>query len=158
MLFPPWTVTRQQYTASLSAQHSGISNEVLLFSEVGVVAGSSLSRAQSGPASCYVSWEVLGAAARSLTGEHDHADSGVGHPALPVLRWHPRQAGRMVWVLRLGLRDVGGDIKDRFWICLLGSRLSLRSSTRGWRPEPFFFIVVRHFCWCLRMFRALIWH
>ena len=31
MLFPPWTVTRQ-----LSAQYSGISNDVLLFSELGL--------------------------------------------------------------------------------------------------------------------------
>ena len=36
MLFPPWTVTRQLYAESLSAQHSGISNDVLLFSEVGL--------------------------------------------------------------------------------------------------------------------------
>ena len=34
-LFPPWTVTREQYAESLSAQRSGISNDVLLFSEVG---------------------------------------------------------------------------------------------------------------------------
>ena len=36
MLFPPWTVTRQLYVESLTAQHSGISNDVLLFSEVGL--------------------------------------------------------------------------------------------------------------------------
>ena len=36
MLFPPWTVTRQVYAESLTAQHSGISNDVLLFSEVGL--------------------------------------------------------------------------------------------------------------------------
>ena len=36
MLFPPWTVTQQLYAESLSAQHSGISNDVLLFSEVGL--------------------------------------------------------------------------------------------------------------------------
>ena len=36
MLFPPWTVTRQLYAESLTAQHSGISNDVLLFSEVGL--------------------------------------------------------------------------------------------------------------------------
>ena len=35
-LFPPWTVTRERYAESLSAQHSGISNDVLLFSEVGL--------------------------------------------------------------------------------------------------------------------------
>ena len=35
-LFPPWTVTREQYAESLSAQRSGISNNVLLFSEVGL--------------------------------------------------------------------------------------------------------------------------
>ena len=36
MLFPPWTVTRQVYAESLTVQHSGISNDVLLFSEVGL--------------------------------------------------------------------------------------------------------------------------
>ena len=36
MLFPPWTVTRQLYEESLSAKHSGISNDVLLFSELGL--------------------------------------------------------------------------------------------------------------------------
>ena len=35
MLFPPWTVIRQLYAESLTAQHSGISNDILLFSEVG---------------------------------------------------------------------------------------------------------------------------
>ena len=35
-LFPPWTVTREQYAESLSPQRSGISNDVLLFSEVGL--------------------------------------------------------------------------------------------------------------------------
>ena len=36
MLFPPWTVTRQLYEESLSAKHSGISNDILLFSELGL--------------------------------------------------------------------------------------------------------------------------
>ena len=36
MLFPPWTVTQQLYEESLSAKHSGISNDVLLFSELGL--------------------------------------------------------------------------------------------------------------------------
>ena len=35
MLFPPWTVTHQLYADSLTDQHSGISNDILLFSEVG---------------------------------------------------------------------------------------------------------------------------
>ena len=35
-LFPPLTVTREQYAESLSPKHSGISNDVLLFSEVGL--------------------------------------------------------------------------------------------------------------------------
>ena len=36
MFFPPWTVTRQLYEKSLSAQYSGISNDILLFSELGL--------------------------------------------------------------------------------------------------------------------------
>ena len=36
MLSPPWTVTRQLYEESLSAKYSGISNDVLLFSELGL--------------------------------------------------------------------------------------------------------------------------
>ena len=35
--FPPWTVTREQYAESLLPQRSGISNDVLLFSEVGLM-------------------------------------------------------------------------------------------------------------------------
>ena len=35
-LFPPWTVTRQVYTESLASRHSGISNDVLLFSDIGL--------------------------------------------------------------------------------------------------------------------------
>ena len=35
MLFPPWTVTRHLYEESLSAKHSGISNDVPQFSELG---------------------------------------------------------------------------------------------------------------------------
>ena len=31
---PPWTVTRQVWSDSLSAQHSGISTDVLLFSDI----------------------------------------------------------------------------------------------------------------------------
>ena len=34
--FPPWTVTREQYAESLSPKRSGISNDVLLISEVGL--------------------------------------------------------------------------------------------------------------------------
>ena len=33
-LVPPWTVTRQVYTESLTSRHSGISNDVLLFSDI----------------------------------------------------------------------------------------------------------------------------
>ena len=36
MLFPPWTVTRHVYTDSLTSRHSGISNDVLLFSDIGL--------------------------------------------------------------------------------------------------------------------------
>ena len=35
-LFLPWTVTRQVYTDSLTSRHSGISNDVLLFSDIGL--------------------------------------------------------------------------------------------------------------------------
>ena len=35
-LFPLWTVTREQYAESLSPRRSGISNDALLFSEVGL--------------------------------------------------------------------------------------------------------------------------
>ena len=35
-IFPPWTVTRQVYTESLTSRHSGISNDVLLFSDIGL--------------------------------------------------------------------------------------------------------------------------
>ena len=35
-LFHPWTVTCQVYTDSLTSRHSGISNDVLLFSDIGL--------------------------------------------------------------------------------------------------------------------------
>ena len=35
-LVPPWMVTRQVYTESLTSRHSGISNDVLLFSDIGL--------------------------------------------------------------------------------------------------------------------------
>ena len=35
-LIPPWTVTRQVYMDSLTLRHSGISNDILLFSDIGL--------------------------------------------------------------------------------------------------------------------------
>ena len=35
-LFPPWTVTHQVFTDSLTSRHSSISNDVLLFSDIGL--------------------------------------------------------------------------------------------------------------------------
>ena len=35
-LIPPWTVTRKVYTESLKSRHSGISNDILLFSDIGL--------------------------------------------------------------------------------------------------------------------------
>ena len=36
MLIPPWTVTRQLYMDSLTSRHSGISNDILLLSDIGL--------------------------------------------------------------------------------------------------------------------------
>ena len=35
-LIPPWTVTRKVYTESLTSHHSGISNDILLFGDIGM--------------------------------------------------------------------------------------------------------------------------
>ena len=35
-LIPPWTVTSRVYTESLTSRHSGISNDILLFSDIGL--------------------------------------------------------------------------------------------------------------------------
>ena len=35
-LIPPWTVTWQVYMESLTSRHSGISNDILLFSDIGL--------------------------------------------------------------------------------------------------------------------------
>ena len=35
-IIPPWTVTREVYTESLMPRHSGISNDILLFSDIGL--------------------------------------------------------------------------------------------------------------------------
>ena len=36
-LIPPWTVTRKVYMESLTSRHSGISNDILLFSDIGLL-------------------------------------------------------------------------------------------------------------------------
>ena len=35
-LIPPWTVTRKVYTESLTSCHSGVSNNILLFGDIGM--------------------------------------------------------------------------------------------------------------------------
>ena len=35
-LIPPWTVTRKVHTESLTPRHSGISNDILLFGDIGM--------------------------------------------------------------------------------------------------------------------------
>ena len=51
---PPWTVQRQVWSDSLTANHSGISTDVLLFSDINVLADSSLSGTQArAPAYCF---------------------------------------------------------------------------------------------------------
>ena len=35
-IIPPWTVTREIYKESLTPRHSGISNDILLFSDIGL--------------------------------------------------------------------------------------------------------------------------
>ena len=35
-IIPPWTMTREVYTESLTPRHSGISNDILLFSDIGL--------------------------------------------------------------------------------------------------------------------------
>ena len=119
MLFPPWTVTHQLYADCLSAQHSGISNDVLLFSEV----GNTIMPTAGGP-----SGGSSGATCCPVASTASRTD-GLGATSRPP--------------------DVAGDNKDIFWIRLLGSRLDIRSRTRGWRQEPWCLIVVRHCCRCL---------
>ena len=36
VLIPPWTVTQKVYMDSLTPRHSGISNDILLFSDIGL--------------------------------------------------------------------------------------------------------------------------
>ena len=80
-LFPPWTVTRERYAESLSAQHSGISNDVLLFSEVGLslvhhYRVHKVGRPHAMFRGKYLTQlHALLPAARSLT-LHDHSDRG----------------------------------------------------------------------------------
>ena len=126
MLFPLWTVTRQLYAESLTAQHSGISNDVLLFSEVGL--------------SLVHHYRVhrMGRPHAAFRGKYV-AQLGALLPVNTTL------AGRMVWVPRLVRLDVAGG-KDGLWIRLYRLRLGLRSRTCKWRQEPWCLIVVRHCC------------
>ena len=73
MLFPPWTVTRQLYAESLTAQHSGISNDVLLFSEVGLSLVHHYRVHRIGRPHAAFRGKYL---AQLRAGEHDPVDSG----------------------------------------------------------------------------------
>ena len=129
MLFPPWTVTRQLYEESLSAKYSGISNDVLLFSELGLSLVHHYRVHKSGRPHAMFRGKYL-AQLRALLPVKTIAPTAGRHPALPALRWHQRQAERMGWVPRLGLRDVAGDNKNSFGIRLIRSCLGLWSRTR----------------------------
>ena len=95
MLFPRWTVTQQLYAESLSAQHSGISNDYCSV-RWGCRWSITIACTEWAGLMLYVSWEVLGAAARSLTGEHDQSDSGRAiRPCLPSGGIHDRPDGRV---------------------------------------------------------------
>ena len=72
-LFPPWTVTREQYAESLSAQRSGISNDVLLFSEVGLTL---VHHYRVHSVGRYVLRKISDTAALGLTDENDDSDIG----------------------------------------------------------------------------------
>ena len=76
MLFPPWTVTRQLYAESLTAQHSGILNDVLLFSEVGLPLVHHYRMHRIGRPHAAFRGQYMAQFARSPTGEHDPVDSG----------------------------------------------------------------------------------
>ena len=62
-LIPPWTVTRQVYTDSLTLRHSGMSNNILLFSDIGLSLAHHYRVHKSSP--CRISQELYVAAPRS---------------------------------------------------------------------------------------------
>ena len=131
-LFPPWTVTRERYAESLSAQHSGISNDVLLFSEVGLSLVHHYRVHKVGRPRAMFRGKYL-AQLRALLPANTIIPTAGGPSSTvgpPVASTKSRTDG---CVPLLGLRDVASNHKDRFGIRRLRSRLSLRSRTRGWR-------------------------
>ena len=150
-LFPPWTVTREQYAESLSAQR----NDVLLFSEVGLSLVHHYRVHNVGRPHAMFRRKYL-AQLRALLPTGTTTPT-VGKPSITAgPRWHPQQAGQISCVPHFSLRDVVSDHKDIFRIRRSRSRLSSRSRTSGWRQELWCLIVVRHCCRCLWMFRACI--
>ena len=93
-LFPPWAVIREQYAESLSAQRSGISNDVLQFSEVGLslvhhYRVHSVGRPHAMFRGKYLTQLHALLPRRTTT-------PTVGRPPITAApRWHPQQAGRM---------------------------------------------------------------
>ena len=94
MLFPPWTVTRHLYEHSLSAKHSGILNDVLLFSELGLSLVHHYRVHRLGRPHIMFGVKYL-AQLRAVLPLKTIAPTAAGRPALPAIRWHPRQAERM---------------------------------------------------------------
>ena len=138
-LFPPWTVTREQYAESLSPQCSGISNDVLLFSVVGLTLVHQYRVHNIWHTALALTLRLL-----LLTGTTTATSERPLSNASPQVT--PMSGQTDDFTQGSGLRDVADDRKDGSRIRRRTSHLSSRSKTHGWRQEPWCLIVVRQYC------------
>ena len=93
-LFPPWTVTRQVYTESLTSRHSSISNDVLLSLTLGCRWFTTIECTRGVFRTPYFSYRCL----RSCRPRE-------GHPTLPARLCHVQRNLRMFCVPHLDRPD-----------------------------------------------------
>ena len=156
-LFPPWTVTRQVYTESLTSRHSGISNGRDAVQRHLVVAGSPLWSAQEGSSARRVSHKLFVAAGALSYRCLRPCRPREGRPTLPARLCHVRQNLRLLCVPRLDHPDArlvtGGQYGS--WSRPYGSLLDSQCRTHWLRRGRWCLIVVHH--WCQYQWILLVW-
>ena len=147
-LFPPWTVTRQVYTDSLTSRHSGISNDVLLFGDIGLSLVHHYRVHKRGLPHVV---RFTGITCRSCTLYYHclrSCRSREGRPTLPARLCHVRRNRLTLCVLRLDRPDVrwvaGGQYRS--WSRLYRTFLYSRCRTRWLRRGRWCSIVVPRCC------------
>ena len=145
--FPPWTVTRQVYTDSLTPRHSGISNDVLLFSDIGLSLVLHYRVYKRGLP------HIVGTTCRSCALYYRclrSCRSRESRPMLPARLCHVRLNLLTLCVPRLDCPDArsGAGGPSGSWSRLYGMFLYSRCRTRWLRQGRWCSIVVPRYCRC----------